>query len=88
MEALKQTYIGILDGSGDSWRVVVPDIAEAQGGGPTPEAAIADAASAASEIIRQRLREGHAIPIPTLQTSILPELRRGERLVEVVVDTG
>jgi hypothetical protein len=39
-------YVGILDGAGDVWGVRIPDVPGCHGGGPTPEAAIADAISA------------------------------------------
>ncbi len=41
-------FIGILDGAGDVWGVRVPDVAGCHGGGPTPQAAVADAISALS----------------------------------------
>ena len=53
-------YIGILDGSGDVWGVRVPDVPGCLGGGPTPEAAIADAQSALHELAAE---SGH-LPAP------------------------
>ena len=42
-------YVGILDGSGDTWGVRIPDCPGCHGGGATPEAAISDAISALRE---------------------------------------
>jgi hypothetical protein len=39
-------YVAILDGAGDFWGVRIPDLSGSLGGGPTPEAAIAEATSA------------------------------------------
>ena len=43
-------YVGILDGKDDVWGVRIPDVPGCYGGGPTPEAAIADATSALAEL--------------------------------------
>ena len=51
-------YIGILDGSGKTYGVRIPDLPGCYGGGATPEAAIADAMSAAREWIAQRETKG------------------------------
>ena len=58
-------FIGILDGSGDTWGVRVPDVPGCHGGGATPEAAIDDAISALCELSEAaggtRPRDAHAI---------------------------
>jgi predicted RNase H-like HicB family nuclease len=55
-------YVGILDGSGDTWGVRVPDLPGCHGGGNTAEAAIADAISAAREWAEYRNTKGVALP--------------------------
>ena len=57
-------YIGILDGFGDVWGVRVPDLPGCHGGGANPEAAIADAISAAREWAEHRNGKGAAMPAP------------------------
>ena len=49
-------YVGILDGKGKVWGVRIPDVPGCYGGGSTPEAAIAYAASALSELISDGLK--------------------------------
>lgn len=55
-------YVGILDGSGDTWGVRIPDLPGCHGGGEKPEAAIADAASAAREWAEHRTAKGTPLP--------------------------
>ncbi len=55
-------YVGILDGAGDVWGVRIPDLPGCNGGGPTPEAAIADAISAMREWAATVANHGEAIP--------------------------
>src|SRR5271167_4441677 len=55
-------YVGILDGSGDTWGVRVPDLPGCHGGGDTAEAAISDAISAAREWAEHRNAKGVALP--------------------------
>ena len=57
-------YVGILDGSGRAWGVRIPDLPGCYGGGASPEAAIADAMSAARERIGHRQTKGEAAPKP------------------------
>jgi predicted RNase H-like HicB family nuclease len=59
---LMANYVGILDGGGKAWGVRVPDLPGCYGGGATPEAAIADAMSAAREWIAHRQTKGDAAP--------------------------
>lgn len=58
------SYVGILDGSGDVWGVTIPDVAGMNGGGPTPEAAIADATSAFRKVAAMMVADGAALPEP------------------------
>ena len=55
-------YVGILDGSGKTWGVRIPDLPGCYGGGASAEAAIDDAASAAREWLAQQLSKGLAQP--------------------------
>jgi predicted RNase H-like HicB family nuclease len=57
-------YVGILDGKGDVWGVRIPDVPGVHGGGATPQAAIADAASALSEAADLAARSGRRLPKP------------------------
>jgi len=57
-------YIGILDGSGETWGVPIPDLSGCHGGGDTPEAAIADAISAAREWAEHLGAKGASVPKP------------------------
>lgn len=79
------TYVGILDGKGKTWGVRVPDLPGVNGGGATPEEAIADAISAAREWAAHHEAKGVAIPEPRALEAILPELEDGERAVEIPV---
>jgi predicted RNase H-like HicB family nuclease len=55
-------YVGILDGSDDVWGVRIPDVPGCHGGGPTPEAALADAISALREVAAYYVERD--IPVP------------------------
>jgi predicted RNase H-like HicB family nuclease len=57
-------YVGILDGSGDTWGVRIPDLPGCHGGGTTAEAAIADAISGAREWAEHQGAKGQAMPKP------------------------
>ena len=76
-------YVGILDGKGKVWGVRIPDAPGCYGGGPTPEAAIDDAASALAELVA----EGHEIGLPRSIEAILAnrkvkiDVKRGDILV-------
>ena len=72
------TYIGILDGQGTAYGVRIPDLPGANGGGASPDEAIADAISAAGEWVAHHLAEGAAIPPPRQLNAILPEIEEGE----------
>ena len=55
-------YVGVLDGSGKTWGVRIPDLPGCYGGGASAEAAIEDATSAAREWVAQQLSKGLAQP--------------------------
>jgi predicted RNase H-like HicB family nuclease len=87
-------YVGILDGGGKSWGVRIPDLPGCYGGGATPEAAMADATSAAREWIAHRATKGEAAPKPRLVAQVLKagelDASAGEAAVvlSVVLDAG
>jgi predicted RNase H-like HicB family nuclease len=87
-------YVGILDGKGKVWGVRIPDLPGCYGGGATPEAAIADAMSAAREWIAHHLARGEAAPKPRPMTQILEagevDAAAGEAavIIPVVLDAG
>jgi predicted RNase H-like HicB family nuclease len=55
-------YVGVLDGSDDTWGIRIPDLPGCHGGGNTAEAAIEDATSAAREWAEHRKAKGLAMP--------------------------
>ena len=57
-------YIGVLDGSGDTWGVRIPDFPGCHGGGDSAEAAIADAVSAAQDWAEHQGSKGRDMPRP------------------------
>jgi predicted RNase H-like HicB family nuclease len=91
---LMAQYIGILDGSGKTYGVRIPDLPGCYGGGATPEAAISDAMSAAREWIAQREIKGEAPPKARSMVQILKageiDAKRNEAAVilPVVLDAG
>jgi predicted RNase H-like HicB family nuclease len=91
---LVMQYIGILDGAGKTYGVRIPDLAGCYGGGPTPEAAIADATSAARDWLGHRETKGEAAPKARTMTQILKtetiDATQNEVavLISVILDTG
>lgn len=87
-------YVGILDGSGKAYGVRIPDLPGCYGAGPSPEAALADAMSAAREWISHRATQGEAVPKPRKMVDILKageiDSRQNEVavMVPVVLDAG
>jgi predicted RNase H-like HicB family nuclease len=55
-------YVAILDGGKDVWGVRFPDFSGCYGGGPTPDAAIADATSALREFAALMVADGEPVP--------------------------
>ncbi len=66
-------YFAILDGSDGVWGVRIPDLPGCYGGGPTPDAAITDAISAAGEWAEEMLSSGHFVNPPRDRTAILAD---------------
>jgi predicted RNase H-like HicB family nuclease len=87
-------YVGILDGSGDTWGVRVPDLPGCHGGGDTAEAAIADAISAAREWAEHRNAKGVALPASRPLREIIGDgemdVRAGETavMIPLLLDRG
>lgn len=87
-------FIGILDGSGKTYGVRVPDLPGCYGGGPSPEAAISDAMSAAREWIGHRLIKQAAIPKSRRMAQIIKageiDAARNEVavIIPVILDAG
>lgn len=87
-------YIGILDGSGKAWGVRIPDLPGCYGGGVSPEAAIADAMSAAREWIGHRETRGEVPPKPRTLAQISkkgeidPANNEAAVIIPVVLDAG
>jgi predicted RNase H-like HicB family nuclease len=85
-------YIAILDGGKDVWGVRFPDFPGCHGGGPTPDAAIADATSALREFAALMVADGERIPRPRRLDELQPDERpgHGESLVMIplILDKG
>jgi predicted RNase H-like HicB family nuclease len=64
-------YVGILDGSKDVWGVRIPDVPGCHGGGPTPEAAIADAISALREFAAHQQTRGITLAPPRVVQQVI-----------------
>jgi predicted RNase H-like HicB family nuclease len=72
-------YVGILDGSSETWGVRIPDLPGCHGAGDNPEAAITDATSAAREWAVHRKTRGATLPAARPLSQIM---RDGELSVE------
>jgi predicted RNase H-like HicB family nuclease len=85
-------YVGILDGSGDVWGVRIPDVSGCVGGGVTPEAAVADAASALKDVMAHKQSGGFPLPRASLLASIIAsgEIAEGESavMIPLLLDKG
>jgi predicted RNase H-like HicB family nuclease len=87
-------YVGILDGSGDTWGVRIPDLAGCHGGGETAEAAIADAISAAREWAEHRNAKGAVMPASRPLRQIIRDgeldVQAGETavMIPLLLDSG
>jgi predicted RNase H-like HicB family nuclease len=64
-------YVGILDGSKSAWGVRIPDVPGCHGGGPTPEAAIADAIGALREFAAHQQAKGIALAPPRIMQEVM-----------------
>jgi predicted RNase H-like HicB family nuclease len=66
-------YVGILEGEGDVWSIRIPDLPGCHGGGDSPEAAIADAISAAREWATDVAGDGHPVPTPRSVQAVIAD---------------
>lgn len=77
-------FVAILDGSGRTWGVRIPDFPGVHGGGTTPDEAIADANSALREVVEIMMAEGTPLPEARTHAHLLadketqPNVREGE----------
>jgi predicted RNase H-like HicB family nuclease len=91
---LMTQYVGILDGAGKTYGVRLPDLPGCYGGGATPEAAIADAMSAAREWLGHREAKGEAAPKARTMAQILKtetiDAAQNEAavMIPVILDAG
>ncbi len=69
-------YLAIVDGSGKTWGVVIPDFPGCHGGGATPEAAVADATRALREFAADMTADREAIPVPSSWDKITAVAKR------------
>jgi predicted RNase H-like HicB family nuclease len=87
-------YVGVLDGSGDTWGIRIPDLPGCHGGGETAEAAIADAISAAREWAEHRKARGSAMPASRALDAIIRDaeldVAAGETavMIPLLLDSG
>jgi predicted RNase H-like HicB family nuclease len=91
---LTMQYVGVLDGSGKAYGVRIPDLPGCYGGGKTPEAAVADAMSAAREWLGHRAGKGEKPPRPRGVAELLkagevdPKANEAAVIIPVVFDKG
>ena len=87
-------YVGIIDRSGETWGVRIPDLPGCYGGGDSADAAIRDAASAAREWIAHAQAQGRPRPLARAMDEVLAahevDVAAGEAavLIAVLIDEG
>ena len=85
-------YLAILDGSKNVWGVRLPDFPGCHGGGPTPDAAIADATSALREFAAMMVADGEPIPRARTLDELEPDERPGKEeslvMLPLILDKG
>lgn len=89
-------YVGILDGAKDVWGIRIPDVPGCHGGGPSPEAALADTISALQEFAAHEFARGRGIRPPRKVQEVMRDPaaefdpKSGESLVMVplLLDRG
>ena len=77
-------YVGVLDGSEDTWGVRIPDLPGCHGAGATVEAAITDATSTARKWAEHRTGKGQGVPVGRPLRQIIDE----EELDVAASETG
>lgn len=85
-------YIGIIDGSGDTWGVRFPDVPGCVGVGASPEDAIADATEALRDVMAYKRGRGLKLPEFRKLTEVLASGEVGRKestvLIPLLLDTG
>jgi predicted RNase H-like HicB family nuclease len=85
-------YVGIVDESGGTWGVRIPDLPGCYGAGASAEDAIRDAASAAREWIEHQTSGAKILPRARTAADILAsgDIEAGEAavLIPVMIDDG
>jgi predicted RNase H-like HicB family nuclease len=85
-------FVGILDGSDDTWGVRLPDVPGCVGGGSSPEAAMSDAALALKDVMAHKQSSGFAIPPASALADIIAsgEIGEGESavMIPLLLDSG
>lgn len=85
-------YVGILDGSGDTWGVRIPDIAGCVGAGATPEAAIAGVTQALRDVAEYKRKGDYALPAARSLAEVIAAAEVGEGetsvLIPLILDAG
>lgn len=87
-------YVGIVDGSGSVWGVVLPDFPGCHGGGLTPAEAVADATRALREFAADMLADGEALPEPRDLGQVQDDIAAGREeaggtvYIPLIVDKG
>lgn len=78
-------YIGLLDNSGKTWGVRIPDFPGCHGGGESMEKAVEDATSALREFAADMEASGEEIPEPTDLGVIIARTKQAGEDVPVLV---
>lgn len=87
-------YVGIVDGAGDVWGVVIPDFPGCHGGGSNVREAIDDATSALSEVAADMIASGEQLPAPTDLAELLRQRAEdgeppgGAAYIPLLIDKG
>jgi predicted RNase H-like HicB family nuclease len=85
-------YVGILDGSANTWGVRIPDVSGCVGAGATPEDAIADVTSSLRDVMAYKQSSGVEVPAPSALLTILKsgEMADGETtvMIPLALDSG
>jgi predicted RNase H-like HicB family nuclease len=85
-------YFGILDGSGNTWGVRIPDCPGAYGAGETAELAVSSAIKGLATWAEATLKDGDVLPVPRSLAEIIraEEIEAGEAtvMIPLLLDSG
>ncbi|PWB82276.1 MAG: DNA-binding protein [Methylocystaceae bacterium] len=85
-------FVGIIDGSDDTWGVRFPDVPGCVGAGATPEEAIADATTALRDVMAYKLGGGFDLPRLSTLAEVLASGDVGPKestvLIPLLLDSG